>query len=274
MEQDAKAAAESLIPLFHFQRLLNQDQNGRRISLLGSIKEEPALISLERAAFPTDPAVVRTFLAGISNITNLGSNDIYRWYMASHEPLKALSENGERSPPDLKINLIHPCTDAHIKKYSAQRLRMVTETADIYARYVQPYVRQKREEGRLNWVFNIIEGRTEQEDVILREHSSGATGADGEGFLLLPDLNWDRETMGSLRLLALVERRDIWSLRDLKKSHVVWLKHMREKILKAAVKVYGGRGVEEDMLKLYVHCEFDPADPFLSSVPLKTSHAG
>ncbi len=255
MENNSKAAAESLIPLFKFQRLLNQDQNGRRISLLGSINEEPALICLERAAFPIESAVVRTFLTGISNTTNLGSNDIYRWYMASHEPPKSLSENGERSPPDLKINLIHPCTDAHIKKYSPQRLRMVTETAESYARYVQPYMRQRREEGRLNWVFNIIEGRTEQEDVILREHSSGTTGADGEGFLLLPDLNWDRETMGGLHLLALVERRDIWSLRDLKKSHVVWLKHMREKILKAAVKIYGVRGVEEDMLKLYVHCE-------------------
>ncbi|ERF74312.1 hypothetical protein EPUS_01999 [Endocarpon pusillum Z07020] len=253
MEINSKAAAESLIPLFQFQRLLNQDQNGRRISLLGSINEEPALISLERAAFPTDPGVIRTFLAGISNTTNLGSNDIYRWYMASHEPPKSVSGNADRSPPDLKINLIYPCTDAHIKKYSPQCLRMVTETAEIYARYVQPYMRQKREEGRLNWVFNIIEGRTEQEDVILREHSSRTTGADGEGFLLLPDLNWDRETIGGLHLLALVERRDIWSLRDLKKRHVVWLKHMREKILKAAVKIYGSKGVGEDMLKLYVH---------------------
>lgn len=128
-------------------------------------------------------------------------------------------------------------------------------------------------------MFNIIEGRTEQEDVILREHSTQTTteaeveakveakGADrslkgqggageNEGFLLLPDLNWDRETIGSLHLLALVERRDIWSLRDLRKKHVRWLKRLRENVLSATVGVYGGRGVERDMLKLYVHCEF------------------
>lgn len=58
---------------------------------------------------------------------------------------------------------------------------MVTETPEIYRNYVQPYMQKQREEGRLNWVFNIIEGRTEQEDVIYREHGE-------EGFLLLPDL--------------------------------------------------------------------------------------
>ena len=128
---------------------------------------------------------------------------------------------------------------------------MVTETPDIYRDHVRPYVQRKREEGRLNWVWNIIEGRTEQEDVILRDH--GSKGEDGEGFLMLPDLNWDRKTMSSLHLLALVERRDIWSLRDLKKGHVVWLKHMREKLVKATVKLYPD--LEEDMLKLYVHCK-------------------
>jgi m7GpppX diphosphatase len=266
---DAKTAAESLIPQFQFQRLLNQDQNGRRISLLGSIHNEPALITLERAAFPTDPTVIETFLSSISNTTNLGSNDIYRWYMASHSasPKNArdsLTGSDKGPPPDLKLNLIYPCTSAHIKKYSPQRVRMVTETPAIYAQHVHAHMRRKREEGRLNWVFNILEGRTEQEDVIMRELSGmyrfeggGAFEGDkgDEGFVLLPDLNWDRETMGGLHLLALVERRDFWSLRDLKKKHVLWLRHVRERILAATVCIYKERGVEADMLKLYVHCK-------------------
>jgi m7GpppX diphosphatase len=282
MATDPKTAAESLIPLFQFQKLLNQDQNGRRISLLGSIHSQPALLTLERAAFPTDPATIPPFLTNITNTTNLGSNDIYRWYMGSHTPSLATNpgSNSAKSPPDLKLNLIYPCTDQHIKKYSPQPVRMVTETPEIYAQHVRPYMRRKREEGRLNWVFNILEGRTEQEDVILREYSrSNNTGAvehgkgeeegegegEGEGFLLLPDLNWDRETMSGLHLLALVERRDIWSLRDLRKRHVRWLKGVREKILKATVGIYGDRGVESDMLKLYVHCESLPTS--LSPTP-------
>lgn len=125
-------------------------------------------------------------------------------------------------------------------------MRIVTETPEIYRDHVRPYMQSKLEEGRLNWVFNIIEGRTEQEDVLVRQDDPE------EGFLVLPDLNWDRKTIGTLRLLALVERRDIWSLRDLKKSHVTWLKHMRDKILDAVVKVYSE--LDRDQLKLYVHC--------------------
>lgn len=125
---------------------------------------------------------------------------------------------------------------------------MVTETPRIYADKIRPYMLEKREQGRLNWVWNIIDGKTEVEDVIFRT----PRGRDGEeGFLLLPDLNWDRKTMDSLHLLGLVERRDIWSLRDLKKKHIPWLQHMREKFMEATTSTYAG--LERDQLKLYVH---------------------
>ena len=252
---EGKAAAESLIPRFKFQRLLNLDQQARRITLVGEIDSKPALLTLERAAFPTDPAVITALLTSISRTTNLGSNDIYRWYMAQSGSSVSTDEStpSKSTPPaDLKLNLIYPCTEQHIKKYTPQRVRMVTETPTIYARHVRPYMEQKRAQGRLNWVFNILEGRTEQEDVIMRD--AGPAGAD-EGFLLLPDLNWDRSTVEGLRLLALVERRDLWSLRDLKRRHVSWLKDMRERVLDATVKVYGDKGVERDLLKCYFHCK-------------------
>lgn len=60
--------------------------------------------------------------------------------------------------------------------------------------------------------------------------------------------------MTSLHLLGLVERRDIWSIRDLRKKHIVWLKHMREKLLDATVNLYPE--IEKDQLKLYFHCKF------------------
>jgi len=189
--------------------------------------------------------VLRAFHAAITRVTNLGDNDIYRWYMAS----SGLG-SGELQPPDLKLNLIWPCTEQHIRKYSAQPVRMVTETPEIYRDYVRPYMSKKREEGRLNWVFNILEGRTEQEDVILRDPGHGPE----DGFLILPDLNWDRKTLGSVHLLALVERRDIWSLRDLKKRHIPWLRYLRERLLEATVQMFPD--LDKDQLKLYVHCKW------------------
>lgn len=241
---DVAARVEALVPKFQLTRLLNSDQAGRRISLLGTIDNEPGLLIAERAAFSTSSADLINFPTTLRNIKNLGANDIYAWFLANSSP--SPSEDGEL-PPDFKLNLIYPCTDKHIKKYTAQRLRVVTETPLIYSTYIRPYMQLQREKGALNWVFNILEGRTEQEDVMYRED-----GADG--FLLLPDLNWDRKTMGSLHLLGLVERRDIWSVRDLRKSMVVWVAHMREKMVDATVGLYPE--IERDELKLYVHCEY------------------
>ena len=219
------------------------------MTFLGQINDEPALLTAERAAFPSDEKTLHAFHAALSHISNLGNNDIYRWYLASSGTLS------EGCPPDLKLNLIYPCTEKHIKKYSPQEVRIVTETPEIYTKHVRPYMLRMRDEGRLNWVFNILEGRKEQEDIILRESGTGQDGQD-EGFLLAPDLNWDRKTLTSLHLLAMVERRDIWSLRDLRKGHVEWLKHMREKVLEATVRVY--KEVEKDQIKLYIHCTPPP----------------
>ncbi|MCJ1454802.1 hypothetical protein MMC28_005155 [Mycoblastus sanguinarius] len=238
---EAPTAAE-LVQHFKLEKLLNQDQGGRRVTLLGKINGSQALLIAERAAFPSDLKTLDAFHAAITDVTNLGDNDIYRWYLAS-------SGVAEGAPPDLKINLIYPCTDKHIKKYSPQTVRMVTETSEIYKQHIRPYMQKMRDEGRLNWVFNILEGRAEQKDVLLRDPGQGSS--PDEGFLLAPDLNWDRKTLTSLHLLAMVERRDIWSLRDLKKGHVQWLKHMREKIIDATVKLYSE--IDSDQLKLYIH---------------------
>jgi m7GpppX diphosphatase len=235
------AAVEALVPKFLLTRLLNSDQAGRRISLLGTIDSQPALLLAERAAFSTTSEDLTAFPTSLRKVKNLGANDIYSWFLANSKPTSS-----DHEPPDFKLNLIYPCTQKHINKYEAQGLRVVTETPEIYAKYVRSYMQRQRDKGTLNWVYNVIEGRAEQEDVMYREHGD-------EGFLLAPDLNWDRKTIGSMHLLGLVERRDIWSVRDLKKGNVEWLKHMREKMIDATVKLYPE--VEKDQLKLYVHCE-------------------
>jgi len=237
-----------LIPQFVFEKLLNQDQAGRRISLHGTLDSKPALLVVERAPFANDTTHVSSLAQSLSQIKNLGNNDIYFWFMASSGATSSSSgTEATAQPPDLKVNLIYPCTPKHIKKYSQQALRTVVETPEIYAKYVRPYMETQRADGRLDWMYNILEGRTEQEDVFFRLPNPGPN----EGFLILPDLNWDRKTLLNLHVLALVERRDIWSLRDLTYEHIPWLKHMRDNILSATHKLYPE--VDEDQLKLYVH---------------------
>ncbi|KAG4429903.1 hypothetical protein IFR05_014609 [Cadophora sp. M221] len=231
---DFASNPESLIPLFKLDRVLKQDQAGRRSILLGEITSQPALLILERAPFPSSKPYLSQLPSTLQTLKNLGANDVYFWYLATSTPYSSSTLNTtgfttSNEPAeefaDLKINLIYPCTEQHIKKYSKQSVRMVVETPEIYKSSVKPYMLAKREQGRLNWVYNIIDGKTEVEDVIFRTPK----GRDGdEGFLLLPDLNWDRKTVEGLHLLGLVERRDIWTLRDLRKRHVPWLRRMGE----------------------------------------------
>jgi m7GpppX diphosphatase len=269
--------AEAFIPKFEFSRLLNQDQSGRRISLLGSIDSKPALLLVERAAFAADENHLRSFAQSLHRVKNLGANDIFSWFLASsggktpftsrvsspspnegNAVVTAIGENEQQEqPPDLKLSLIYPCTDQHIKKYTQQPLRTVTETPILYHKFVRPWIQKRRDVGKLDWIFNIIEGRTEQEDVIYREGSVSksqsliGTPEQDEGFLLLPDLNWDRKTMTSLHLLCLISRRDIWTIRDLTPRHIPWLVHIRSKVLHATASLYPN--ISEDQLKLYFH---------------------
>lgn len=145
--------------------------------MLGSIQSKPAILIAERAAFSIEANHLENFNASVANVKNLGANDIYFWFLGR----AASDSNSSNQPADLKLNLIYPCTDKHIKKYSQQGIRLVTETPEIYRDHVRPYIEKQRGEGRLDWIFNIIEGRTEQEDVFYREHGE-------EGFLVLPDL--------------------------------------------------------------------------------------
>ncbi len=238
------SSVNALITRFKFSHLLNQDQGGRRIIVQGTIGGSPALLLAERSAFATEPYYLSSLSRLVAHVKNLGANDVYYWYMANSLPDNSLDQP---TPPDLKLNLIYPCTEKHIRKYSFQQLRSVTETKEVYGKYVRPYMERCREEGRLNWVFNILDGVREQENVLFRSKMENAD----DDYLLLPDLNWDRETIGSLHLLALVVRRDIWSVRDLRKKHVPWLRQLRSTLSKQVAELY--EGVEDDMLKFYVH---------------------
>jgi m7GpppX diphosphatase len=63
---------------------------------------------------------------------------------------------------------------------------------------------------------------------------------------------WDQKTMASLYIVAIVHRRDIASIRDLKKRHVPWLRNLQKRIPEAICRHY--QDIEEDQVKLYVHC--------------------
>ena len=148
------------------------------MSLLGKVGSQDAIIVAEKTAFNSCPELLEKFQepSNLSALTVLGQNDIYNWFLASH------SEPDNEKRPDIKFTFIYPATEKHIKKYSKQSLRMVTETPQVYRELVKPYVESTRGSGRLDWVYNILTHQSEAEKIVFEDTD------EHEGFILLPDL--------------------------------------------------------------------------------------
>lgn len=69
----------------------------------------------------------------------------------------------------------------HIKKYSQQNSRLVRETPEIYQQVVEPYIASVPPDS-MSWVYNILEGISEAENVVYRDEDPET------GFVLTPDL--------------------------------------------------------------------------------------
>ena len=70
--------------------------------------------------------------------------------------------------------------------------------------------------------------RKESEQDIVLYHDTHPT----TGFILLPDSKWDQCQKSQLYLLAISQCPDIKSLRDLRASHLSFLRSMRAEILR------------------------------------------
>ncbi|KAK9718390.1 hypothetical protein K7432_005563 [Basidiobolus ranarum] len=226
---------------FQFIRQLNEDTHSKSITLLGSIadektgKEEQSILLVEKLHFHASeiPVLVSSRLQSPKLTFN---NDIYHWY-------KSNIKNDE-SIPDIKMTLIYPATEIHIKKYSKQEGVMVRETPDMYKQVVLPYI-EGFPTSRIQWVYNILDKVQESERIVFEDPDKE------HGFILLPDSKWDQTTMNALYLLVICHRHDVRSLRDLRSQHLELLRRIQREIPKAVVAKYPH--VSEDQLKLYIH---------------------
>ncbi|KAF8957286.1 HIT-like domain-containing protein [Flammula alnicola] len=146
---------------------------------------------------------------------------------------------GEDRERDVKINVICPATEVHIRKYTKQEQIIVRETPALYEQYVKPYI-SGFPADRTKWMENILTGLSEQSKVL---YSSSK-------FLILPDMKWDVKTLSSLYLIALVQDRSIRSLRDLRRRHLGLLTSIRRE---ASRVVQDKWGLGSGSLRMYIH---------------------
>ncbi|KZV89808.1 scavenger mRNA decapping enzyme [Exidia glandulosa HHB12029] len=230
---------------FQLTDVINEDPVAHSITLLGTLptgtdsdKRDRAIITLQKTAF--DAAELEHLDSLLASVKLLESNDIYSWLMGS---LK------DRDNSDLKINVIFPATDVHVRKYTRQSLILVRETPELYERIVRPYI-DAFPPSRIEWVQNILDHKKEVEK-ILHEDDSHLRG--GFGYLIIPDMKWDLTTVSALYLVALVHLppgRSLRSLRELTQEHLPLLRSIRRHAARIANQRWN---VPDGGLRLFVH---------------------
>ena len=72
-------------------------------------------------------------------------------------------------------------------------------------------------------MYNILDHKTESDRIVAEDPDSEL------GFLLLPDLKWDRKQIEDLYLVGIVHRHGIKSIRDLRTEHLPLLRNVLDK---------------------------------------------
>jgi len=245
-------AFESRLQGFVFERILLEEPEKCRLTILGSFPASflahsnqdstdalPAILRIEKTAVPVD--VCQNIFPGqlgggfLNKVKCMENTDIYMWLAGWISAASVVN----RPQGDVKVNIICPATDVHIRKYSQQGSILVRETPGIYKRIVEPYITAIPPE-RIKWVTEILEGHKEQSKILF----------SSSDFLILPDMKWDLHTIGSLYLIAIVRDETLHSLRDLRANHIPLLKSIRREAATVAQEKWG---IVRGGLRMYIH---------------------
>lgn len=223
---------------FVFDRVLDENALAHTLAVLGTLPSPStpsaplrAIIRFERTPLPS--TLASQLSSGVLESTKLiGSTDIYSWFFAwlhKHDDF-----------PDVKIYVICPATEVHIRKYTKQDMLMVHETPALYQSVVKPYI-LAFDPARTQWVEDILTGDAEALNILNASPD----------FLILPDMKWDTTNISNLYLLALYRHTDVHCMRDLrKKPHLGMLKTLRRDAWRVVQDKWGiGRGG----VRMYIH---------------------
>lgn len=216
------------------EKVIAENIRCKTATIHGKINGDDAVILLEKQPF--DIKHVSKYLTKETVLKNTLKNDIYGTYEAYPPP----AENA------LKAVIIHPATEKHIQRYSDQEQYIIRETPELYKNVTRPLL-ESNQLG-IQWVYNILERKKEADRIIFEDTHPEL------GFILLPDMKWDRKNADALYLIAIVHKHGIQSLRDLDAESLPLLKNIKTSALKAIRETYG---VAPDKLHAYFH--YQPA---------------
>ena len=119
-----------------------------------------------------------------------------------------------------------------------QRVKKLVQ--EDYETYLQTL--EKRDVKKDIWIYNIIDGISEQESILYRDDKC----------IVFINYFWDGKDIDKLQLLCMPIDRNLRSIRSLDASHISLLEHMKSVSLQVIREKYG---LEEEYIRMYFHYE-------------------
>lgn len=119
-----------------------------------------------------------------------------------------------------------------------QRVKKLVQ--EDYETYLQTL--EKRDVKKDIWIYNIIDGISEQESILYRDDKC----------IVFINYFWDGKDVDKLQLLCMPLDKNIRSIRSLDASHISLLEHMKTVTLNVIREKYG---LEEGYIRMYFHYE-------------------
>lgn len=218
---------------FEIERVLSDSDRTKTMAVLGRWDAKPAMAVLLLSRRPFHQSGVQAMLDSSPKSDLQFQNDIYAKYTSTLTP-----DQGA-----ITVDTIYPASEKHIRKHTAQKFLMVTETPALYCEKVLPFI-QAIPQSQIKWVHNILDKKAEIDRLLFEDPDPE------QGFMMHPDLKWDQKQKEGLYCIVLCNRRDLKSLRDLTADHVTMLKNIKKKACKAIADKYG---VTAQQIRAYIH---------------------
>ena len=190
-------------------------------------------VTIENVNYKFIPSKVMSFDQIIRNNKTM-ENDIYEKYEATAEI------SGE----------LIICNDITKMKHTEKKL--VRETYEEYVTSLN-----KRDPNKDKWIYNIVDGTSEQEQVLYRD----------ETCIVIPTYMWDSVNIDKLHILCLPTDVTLRSIRSLTAEHIELLEHMKKVTLETIKNKYG---LDECYLKMFFH--YEPSTYHLHIHFVNTAH--
>lgn len=190
-------------------------------------------VTIENVNYKFIPSKVTSFDQIIRNNKTM-ENDIYEKYEATAEI------SGE----------LIICNDITKMKHTEKKL--VRETYEEYVISLN-----KRDPNKDKWIYNIVDGTSEQEQVLYRDESC----------IVIPTYMWDSVNIDKLHILCLPTDVTLRSIRSLTAEHIELLEHMKKVTLETIKNKYG---LDEGYLKMFFH--YEPSTYHLHIHFVNTAH--